>query len=104
MIQAAQAAVKKKGSFYYAKYWRLRSRLGSANKAKVAIANRIARAIYHILKHKKKYKDLGAHRAEASHDHQVKRLLGKLKALGVDVNFHYEQKIVHAKATVEVVA
>lgn len=104
MIQAAQTSVKKIGSFYHAKYWKLRSRLGSANKAKVAIANRLARAIYHILKDKQKYKDLGAHRAEASDDHQIKRLLGKLKAMGVSVNFHYEQKIVEASKSVEVMA
>ncbi len=48
----------KRGSFYRAKYNKLVFRLGCKNKAKVAIANRLARAIYKILAGDK-YKELG---------------------------------------------
>jgi len=53
----------KRGSFYRAKYNKLRYRLGSANKAKVAIANRIARSIYKILAGDK-YKEIGYMRGD----------------------------------------
>src|SRR3990172_1037515 len=49
LIEVAWASVKKKDSYYRDKYYRLRSRLGS-KKAIVAIAHRISKAIYHIIK------------------------------------------------------
>lgn len=101
-MQAANAAVKKKKSFYKAKYQRLRYRLGSANKAKVAIANKLARAIYHILKDPKaQFKDLGYLRVE-NQDTRIKRLLNKLRAEGVEVSYHTHEKIMDAKRLVDV--
>jgi len=58
LIEAAWGAVKKKGSYYKDKYYRLRSRLGP-RKAIVAIAHRIAKTIYHIIKYGKEFTDLG---------------------------------------------
>lgn len=58
LIEIAWAAVKKKGSYYKDKYYRLRGRLGP-KKAIVAIAHRIAKAIYHIIKDGAEFKDLG---------------------------------------------
>jgi transposase len=58
LIEVAWAAVKKKDSYYRDKYYRLRSRLGS-KKAIVAIAHRISKAIYHIIKFGASYKELG---------------------------------------------
>ncbi len=49
LIQAANAAKQKKGAFFRSKYNKLKFRLGSANKAKVAIANRLARVIFKVL-------------------------------------------------------
>jgi len=103
LIQAATGAVKKKNSYYKAKYNRLIFKLGSKNKAKVAIANRMARAIYHIIKDKVRFKDIGAVRADTT-DHQIRRAINKLKSLGVDVQFHYHQKIVEATKPVTVAA
>jgi hypothetical protein len=101
-VQSANAAVKQKKSFYKAKYQRLRYRLGSANKAKVAIANRMARAIYHILKDPKEhFKDLGYMRVE-NQDSRIKRLLMQLRAEGVEVNYHTHEKIMTAKKSVEI--
>jgi transposase len=58
LVQIAWAAIKKKGSYYKAKYYKLKSRRG-ARKAIVAIAHRIAKAIYSIIKNGDRYKDLG---------------------------------------------
>jgi len=58
LIQVAWAAVKTKGSYYKAKYYKLKARRG-AKKAIVAIAHRIAKAIYKIIKHGDTYRDLG---------------------------------------------
>ncbi len=59
LIEAAWAAIKNKQSYYRDKYFRLKARLGSSKKAIVAIAHRIARALYHIVKHGAEYKELG---------------------------------------------
>lgn len=59
MIEVAWAAVKKKGSYYREKYWRLRYRLGP-KKAIVAIAHKIIKALYAIIKAGERYKELGA--------------------------------------------
>lgn len=58
MVEVAWAAVRTKGCYYKDKYYRLKSRRG-AKKAIIAIAHRIAKAIYHIIKHCKVYRELG---------------------------------------------
>jgi transposase len=58
LLQVAWAATKKKDSYYRDKYFRLKARLG-AKKAIVAIAHRIAKALFHIIKHGATYKELG---------------------------------------------
>ncbi len=59
MIEVAWAAVKKKESYYREKYWRLRYRLGP-KKAIVAIAHKIIKALYAIIRKGERYKELGA--------------------------------------------
>jgi uncharacterized membrane protein len=54
----AWAAVRKKGSYYRAKYFKLKARRG-AKKAIVAIAHRISKAIFNIIKHGVHFMDLG---------------------------------------------
>lgn len=88
---AAQGATKKRGSFYRAKYNTLRFRLGSANKAKVAIANRMARTIFKVLGGKS-YKDIGYMRGDPR-EGQIEKLVRKLRAMGVDVKSHNHQMI-----------
>lgn len=73
----------KRGTFYRAKYNKLVFKLGSANKAKVAIANRIARAIYMILGGDK-FREIGYARGNP-HEQKVKHLVAQLKALGVNI-------------------
>jgi transposase len=57
-IQAAWAAIKCKDSYYRDKYYRIRGRMGP-KKAIVAIAHRIAKAVFHVIKYGEKFKDLG---------------------------------------------
>jgi hypothetical protein len=83
LAQAAQNATKKRGSFYRAKYNKLKFRLGSANKAKIAIANRLARVIYKILGGDS-YKDLGYMRGNPNED-KIKTLVRQLQNLGVNI-------------------
>lgn len=58
MIEVSWAAVKKKGSYFKDKYYRLKARLGS-KKAIVAIAHRILLGIYHVIKDGAEFRDLG---------------------------------------------
>ena len=58
LIEVAWAAVKTKGSYYKDKFHRLKARRGP-KKAIVAIAHRLLKAIYHIIKDGRHFKDLG---------------------------------------------
>jgi len=58
LIEVACGAVRTKRSYFRAKFFSLRSRLGP-KKAIMAIAHRILKAIYHVIKHGEKFKDLG---------------------------------------------
>jgi transposase len=99
-IQAANGAKQKRGSFYRAKYRKLAARLGSPNKAKVAIANRLARAVYKVLGGSP-YKDLGYMRGDPL-EKQVENLVRKLRSLGVDIKHENHQMIVSTrKVTVD---
>jgi hypothetical protein len=100
LVQASHGAKLKRGTFYRAKYNKLMMRTGSANKAKVAIANRIARAIYVVLGGQQ-YRELGYMRGDP-HEIKVKRLINQLRSLGVDIKHINHQLIVSdRKITVE---
>jgi hypothetical protein len=99
-VQAAHGAKMKRGCFYRAKYNKLVYRLGSANKAKVAIANRLARAIYKVLGGAP-FKDIGYKRGDP-HEDQVRRLVAKLKNLGVDIRHENHQMIINSVRKVKV--
>ena len=99
MIQAANGAVKKKKSFYRSKYQRLRYRLGSANKAKVAIANRLARSVYKVLGGAN-FRDLGYARGAEKNERKVKNLMGQLRNMGLSVRRESLEVIVSEKSLV----
>jgi hypothetical protein len=99
-VQAANGAKQKKGSYYRAKYRKLQSRLGSANKAKVGIANRLARAIFKVLGGAT-YKDLGYTRGDPA-EKQIETLIRKLKSLGVDIRHENHQTIVNSVRKIKV--
>lgn len=85
MIEIAWAAVKKKGSYYRDKYWRLRYRLGP-KKAIVAIAHRIIKALYAIIKHGEQYKELGEkYLEERSRTSRLLKIRRAAKAHGFDL-------------------
>jgi transposase len=58
MTEVAWAAVKKKGSYFKDKYYRLKARRG-AKKAIIAVAHRILLGIYHVIKNGVRFRDLG---------------------------------------------
>ena len=91
MAQVAQDATKKRGSFYRAKYNKLKFRLGSANKAKIAIANRLARVIYKVLGGDN-YRDLGYMRGNPNEE-KIGILVRQLRNLGVDIRHKDHQMI-----------
>ena len=85
LVQAAWAAVNKKGSYLRAQFHRIKARRG-AKKAIMAVAASVLTAIYHMLKDGTTYQDLGPHhfdrRSEAQH---TRHLVRRLADLGYDV-------------------
>ena len=85
MIEISWAAVRTKGSYYKDKYYRLKSRRG-AKRAIVAIAHRITKAIYYIIKHGRSFVDLGeAYLMSKSRETRVKILKMNAKHLGFNL-------------------
>ena len=82
MIEVAWAAVKKKGSYFKDKYYRLKARRG-AKKAIVAIAHRILLGIYHVIKDGADFRDLGeGYLTLRNKSQKVSRLRKQALALG----------------------
>ena len=94
LVQAAHGAVRKKRSFFFSKFNKLKFRLGSANKAKVAIANRMARSLYYILGGDN-YIELSYSKAIQNQmtERKVKNLLAQLKLLGVSCRLEKHELI-----------
>jgi transposase len=82
MIEVAWAAVKTKGSYYRAKYYRLKARRG-ARRAIVAIAHRLLKAVYHIIRDGVSFRDLGEEHLNQDHKQaRLKRLNRQAQKLG----------------------
>lgn len=85
MIEIAWPAIKKKGSYYRAKYYALKARLGP-KKAIVAVAHRILKAIYHVIKYDMPFKDLGeAYLLEKNKDAKIRYLTRQAALLGFEL-------------------
>jgi transposase len=85
LIEVAWAAVKKKGSYYREKYYRLKARRG-AKKAIVAIAHRISKAIFQIVKNGDSHRELGEDWLKAANrERSVERLKMRAKQLGFEL-------------------
>jgi len=85
MIEVAWAAIKKKGSYFKDKYYRLKARRG-AKKAIVAIAHRILLGIYHVIKDGVDFRDLGEDYLNLrSKSRKVMSLRKQARALGFDL-------------------
>ena len=85
MIQAAQAARRKKGSYASALYKRLAGRRGK-KRAIVAVARSLLVSIYHMLIRQEVYKDLGSeYFQERRKESKVDYLTRQLSKLGYEV-------------------
>jgi transposase len=84
---AAMAAIKQKDSYYGVYYRRLAARRGR-QRALVAVMNKLAIAIWHVLHDKVKHKDLGAdYFAKRDPQRAMKRMVREANALGMTVRF-----------------
>ncbi len=85
LVEIAWSAMKKKGSYYRSKYYSLKARRG-AKKAIVAIAHRVLKAIYFIIKHGATYKELGEdYLKERREKNKLTRLIRDAKAQGFEL-------------------
>jgi len=85
LMEVAWAAVKKKGSYFKDKYYRLKARRG-AKKAIVAIAHRILLGIYHVIKDGAVFRDLGeAYLTLRNKSQKVSHLRRQAIALGFEL-------------------
>ena len=85
LVECARAAIRNKQSYLYSRYQRIAARRGG-KRALIAIAHTMLTAIYHMLKEKVPYCDLGAdYYTNIQHDKFIKRNLRSLEKLGVDV-------------------
>jgi transposase len=81
MVEVAWAAVKTKGSYFKDKYHRLKSRRG-AKKAIVAIAHRLAKALFQIIKHGERYRELGEVYLKSRKRTSLRALRNQAQAMG----------------------
>lgn len=79
LVEVAWAAIKKKNSFFKEKYYRLKSRT-TPKKAIVAIAHKILKVVYHIVKHGVEYQELGAEYLHRQNEKATLRRLEKQAA------------------------
>ena len=85
MVEIAWPAIKKRDSYYKAKYYALKSRIG-AKKAIIAVAHRILKAIYYVIKHGVCFKDLGeAYLLERSKALKIRYLSKQASLLGFEL-------------------
>jgi transposase len=82
---AAQSVAKSPNSAFGAFYRRMKARLG-AQQAIVATAHKIARAFYHILKHRTPFHDLGGEEYERrAREREIKNLQKRAAKLGLAI-------------------
>lgn len=84
---AAMAAIKRKDSYYGVYYRRLAARRGR-QRALVAVMNKLAIAIWHVLHDKVEHRDLGAdYFAKRDPQRAIRRMVREANALGMTVRF-----------------
>jgi transposase len=85
LVESAHGAVRKKGCYFGAQFRRLARKRGP-KKALIAVAHSLAVAVYHILKNKTGYKEVGADYFEKLNPARALRHLTKrIQNLGFDV-------------------
>ena len=82
LVQAAWAASRTKNTYLGAKYRRMASRIGK-KKALIAVAHAMLVSMYHMMKKKESYRELGADYLENLHKEKtIKRLKKRIESLG----------------------
>lgn len=81
LIQMAWAAIKQKGSFWKDKYYSLKTRRG-AQRAIVAIAHKMLRVMYRIIKHKDSYQEMNQIHKDKQQERKIKRMKKQAELLG----------------------
>lgn len=85
LVEAAQAAVRVKGSYYKAKFHRLKARRGY-KRALFAIAHKLLRAAWHLIKTGEEFHDLGESYLDRRDQQRLTRQhVARLEALGYSV-------------------
>lgn len=85
LTQCAQAAVKRKDTFFYAQYQRIAMRRGK-KRAILAVGHTMLIAIYYMIKENKEYEDLGADfYNKFNKEKKANAYIKKIKELGYDV-------------------
>ena len=88
LVQAAWGAVRTRSSYFRAQFYRLRARRGP-KKAIIAVAASLLTVIYHILRDKVPYRDLGSdHFNQLDKGQAARRLIRRLSELGYKVEMH----------------
>jgi hypothetical protein len=84
---AAQAAIRSKGTYLSAQYTRLKPKIGP-RRALGAVEHSLLAAIYHMIDRDQPYQDLGADYFDRRNDpeRQARRLMRDLTKLGYTVN------------------
>ncbi len=92
LIEVVWNISRMKGNYLSAQYHRLVRRLGKL-KAAIAVAHSLLVIIYHILRDKQPYRDLGAHYFESlDKDRLTRQALRRLEALGYSVTLTPKQE------------
>lgn len=85
LVEAAQAAGRAKGTYLYALFHRIASRRGN-KRAAVAVAHTILVIVYHMLKNRSHYRELGQDYFDRlNRDTVSRRLVRRLESLGYQV-------------------
>lgn len=85
LIQCAHGASKRKGTFFYAQYQRIKMRRGSKIAA-MAVAHSILVAVYHMLRDNVPFYDLGSDfYNKFNREKKIRSYLNKLSELGYDL-------------------
>lgn len=85
MIEVAWSAIRKNGSYYKEKYYRLKTRRG-AKRAIVAVAHSILKGLYHIIKYGESFVDIGVgHFEEKKNAAKLYRLKKEAKKMGLEL-------------------
>lgn len=85
LVECARAGIRNKQSYLYSRYQRIAARRGG-KRALIAVVHTMLIAIYHILKEKVPYHDLGAdYYSVINQEKIINRNIRTLEKLGVNV-------------------